>query len=231
MVRHSFTRHSFKLGQIRWWLLAVALLAVGKAGWIDAKALVAQELLKHAWEQTVNSHAQDRSVDHSQGPVASQSAHKPAYRQVHKPWPWFDSQPVAELVWPNGDQQILLAGWSGQAMAFAPGLELMDAKANSLAVDHWQQADTIMAGAHNDTHFTELENVDIGATFTLVFASGEQQHYRVASKQVRDSRDQDLLPAALTGGMQGQLMLITCYPFKGLSAGGPLRYVVTANPV
>ncbi len=208
-------RQLIRLGQLRCWLLAIALLAVTKAGWMDAKALVAQQLLKQAWEQTMENHIKGH----------------PANQQGHKPWPWFDSQPVAELVWPNGRQQVLLAGWSGQAMAFAPGLELMDANAARLAADQWQQADTIMAGAHNDTHFSELENVSIGASFSLVFASGERQIYRVASKQVRDSREQDLLPAALTGGVHGQLMLITCYPFGGLSTGGPLRYVVTANPV
>lgn len=212
-------RQFIRLGQLRWWLLAVALLAVTKAGWMDAKALVAQQLLKQAWEQTMNSYIQDNSPNQS------------ANQQAYKPWPWFDSQPVAELVWPNGRQQILLAGWSGQAMAFAPGLELMNAKADRLTAHQWQQADTIMAGAHNDTHFSALENVNIGASFTLIFASGERQTYRVASKQVRDSRDQDLLPAALTGGVHGQLMLITCYPFGGLGTGGPLRYVVVANPV
>ncbi len=35
----------------------------------------------------------------------------------------------------------------------------------------------------------------------------------------------------LTGGSSEEaLLLVTCYPFDALQAGGPLRYVVTAVP-
>lgn len=192
-------------------MLAVALLVLGKAGWMDAKALVAQQLLRQAWQQTGSDQGSDKDT--------------------HKPWPWFDSRPVAELTWPDGRRQILLQGMTGQAMAFAPGLELMDGQARTLDIAHWQLADTLIAGAHNDTHFAGLEDLSIGAELSLQFPDGTRQSYRVASKQVRDSRAHDLLPASHSGGMHGQLLLVTCYPFHALTPGGPLRYVVTANPV
>lgn len=193
--------------RFRWLMLTVAMLALGKAGWIDAKAMLAQQLLKKAWQQTV--------ID----------------RQAHKPWPWFDSQPVAELTWPDGRRQILLQGSSGQALAFAPGLELMDARGERLPAVHWQQADTLVVGGHNDTHFADLENIAVNAEFTLMFADGSRKNYRVADKRVMDSRHQLVLPTSYAGGVSGQLLLVTCYPFKALTAGGPLRYVMVANPV
>ncbi len=196
--------------RLRTWrriLLILAILALGKASWIDVKAMMAQQLLQQAWQQT----RQDQ--------------------QAHKPWPWFDSQPVAALVWPDGQQHILLQGTSGQVLAFAPGLQVLDAATNSLPVSAWQQADSLLIGAHNDTHFAELENISIGAQFGLIFASGDRQRYRVVHKRVVDSRDQRLLPAHSSGGMSGQLLLITCYPFQALSASGSLRYVVTAYPL
>lgn len=188
-------------------MLAIALSGLGKAGWMDVKAVVAQELLQQAWQKTA------------------------ADGRMYKPWPWFDSYPVAELTWPDGQRHVLLQGWSGQAMAFAPGLELMDSQARSLDIAQWQQADTLIAGAHRETHFAGLADVVTGSEFTLAFADGSQRRYRVASKQVHDTRAQDLLPATYTGGMTGQLLLITCYPFNAIAPGGPLRYVVTANPL
>ncbi len=193
--------------KFRWLMLVIAMLALLKAGWIDAKAMLAQHMLKQAWQLTI------------------------ADQQLHKPWSWFDNHPIAELTWPDGTQQILLHGSSGQALAFAPGLELMGQDGNRISVSHWQQADTLVIGGHNDTHFAELENVAVDTRFSLVFADGSRQSYQVMNKRVMDSRQQALLPTTYTGGAAGQLLLVTCYPFKALTAGGPLRYVITAIPV
>ncbi len=85
--------------------LALALGAVmtvwglAGAGWIEAKAIVAQALLRHAW-------------------VRSQETRTPA-----RPWPWADTWPVARLTVPRLDvDQIVLSGASGRTLAFGPAL-------------------------------------------------------------------------------------------------------------
>ena len=79
-------------------VFALALALGGNAGWIHAKALLAQALLQHAWTQT----------------QASGTA--------HAPWPWADTAPVARLTVPShGIDQIVLAGDSGRTLAFGPG--------------------------------------------------------------------------------------------------------------
>lgn len=85
----------------RWTALSLLIggMAVGaQAGWIHAKAGVAQHLLQNAW---------DRSV---------------ADGGSHAPWPWADTWPVARLQVPaHGIDQIVLAGDSGRTLAFGPG--------------------------------------------------------------------------------------------------------------
>jgi sortase A len=84
-------------------LLGVALVLgvagiwqVGAAGWIHAKALVAQVLLERAWQQTDGQSAVE-------------------------PWPWADTVPVARLQAPDHDvDQIVLAGATGESLAFGP---------------------------------------------------------------------------------------------------------------
>ena len=67
--------------------------------WIHAKALLAQALLRQAWDQTLR-----------QG-------------QPFKPWPWADTWPVARLQAPKyGQDLIVLAGQAGATLAFGPGL-------------------------------------------------------------------------------------------------------------
>ena len=71
---------------------------IGQGGWIHAKALLAQVLLKRAFAQTV---ATGLNV---------------------KPWPWADTWPIARVEIPRiGASAIVLEGSSGQALAFGPG--------------------------------------------------------------------------------------------------------------
>lgn len=77
--------------------LIVSLLALGRASYIDAKATLAQVLIAHAWQQTLDSGAPQR------------------------PWPWADTWPVARLLTPDGDALYVLESASGQALAFGPG--------------------------------------------------------------------------------------------------------------
>lgn len=84
-------------------LLAIASAVLGialciDAGYVHAKARVAQMLLEHAWSRTL------------------------ADGGTHAPWPWAEAAPVARLVVPRlATARIVLGGDDGRALAFAPG--------------------------------------------------------------------------------------------------------------
>ncbi len=86
-------------------LRSIALLLLLSGGflladgyWIRAKAVLAQLLLQHAWQETVVTGA------------------------IAKPWPWADTWPVARLEVPRlGIDLIVLEGESGEVLAFGPG--------------------------------------------------------------------------------------------------------------
>ncbi|MGB2131323.1 MAG: class GN sortase [Marinobacterium sp.] len=135
-----------------------------------------------------------------------------------KPWPWADHWPVARLHMDEMDiDQIVLAGDTGSVLAFGPG-ENMQAKALEFGA-------RIISG-HRDTHFAFLRDVAVGQTLSL--ADGRAQtRYRIESIQVVDSAKVRLRPESYPDG----LMLVTCYPFDALRAGGTQRLVVMASPV
>ncbi len=179
-------------------LMLVLLLAAWQlagAGWIHAKAMLAQHLLARAWE-----HTREEGVP-------------------HKPWPWADTWPAARLQAPAlGADYHVLAGTSGQALAFGPGLhEAFDGSA-----ERW----TVIAG-HRDTHFRFLQALQPGMTLRLEDIAGRVRHFRVVAIRVVDSRVETLQPPA--SGADG-LLLVTCYPFDSWQTNGPLRYVVEAQP-
>jgi sortase A len=79
-------------------LLALAAGHGARAAWIEAKARLAQHLVRAAWER-----AQQGASD-------------------ARPWPWADTRPVARLVVPGQRVDLfVLAGSSGRTMAFGPG--------------------------------------------------------------------------------------------------------------
>ena len=81
-----------------WLLLLAGLALLGHGLYIPAKALLAQHLLREAWDRTVQGE-----------------------RQV-RPWGWADTWPVARLRQPRlGIDQVVLAGASGRVLAFGPG--------------------------------------------------------------------------------------------------------------
>lgn len=92
--RRVLPRAAAALGLV---LVLGGLWQVGWAGWIHAKAMLAQVLLERAWDRTL---AGERGV---------------------RPWPWADTHPVARLEVPAlGQSQIVLAGASGRTLAFGP---------------------------------------------------------------------------------------------------------------
>ncbi|MEM7736729.1 MAG: class GN sortase [Deinococcota bacterium] len=77
--------------------LVFAIYHLSSAGYIHAKAWLAQQLMARAWQQT-------------------QVTGEP-----HKPWPWADGHPVFRLRAPEQQEQLfVLAGASGRNLAFAP---------------------------------------------------------------------------------------------------------------
>ena len=137
-----------------------------------------------------------------------------------KPWPWADTWPGAKLRVPSqGVELLVLSGDSGNALAFGPGHALASAPLGSdgLAV----------MGGHRDTHFAFLRDIQPGTRMELQLPGGKWRHYRVESARVVDSVQENLSARADSE----TLLLVTCYPFDTLEAGGPLRYAVRARPM
>tara|TARA_R110002049_G_scaffold114812_8_gene266161 strand:+ start:2197 stop:2817 length:621 start_codon:yes stop_codon:yes gene_type:complete len=139
--------------------------------------------------------------------------------QVVKPWPWADTWPVGRLQVPELDVDLfILEGDSGNALAFGPGRALPSAQLGS--------AGTAVVGGHRDTHFAFLEELRKGHQMQVQVPSGERREYLVEEVRVVDSRIESLT----VDDTSNALLLVTCYPFDAIQAGGGLRYVVTAVP-
>ena len=138
--------------------------------------------------------------------------------EIHKPWEWADMHPVMKLSSSKHDQSfIVLSGDKGNSLAFAPGYNI-----NSF-MPH--QGGTTVISAHRDTHFRFLEEVVMSDIFELTDESNRTASYVVTEIKIIDSTKQDIS----IHSDQDELKLVTCFPFDGIVAGGPLRYVVTAK--
>ena len=134
-----------------------------------------------------------------------------------KPWPWADTRAIAILEVPRlGLREIVLEGSSGRNLAFGPAL------LNTTQIEH--ASDRILSG-HRDTHFRFLKEIKTGDLLRLHTAT-EIRDYRVSFQEAVDSRRQQLV----IDNSIDRLTLLTCYPFEATTAGGPLRWVVTALP-
>jgi sortase A len=174
-------------------LAIIGLILFGQGAYIHAKALVAQVLLDRAFDKTI------------------------ATGQATKPWSWADTWPVARIeVKRLHARAIVLAGSSGQALAFGPGHveRTPDAGERGVAV----------YSAHRDTHFAFLKNVVAGDEIDVTRDDGRSFRYRVDTISVVRFDDSGIDP--LTGGHQ--LVLSTCWPFDALTQG-PERYLVHAT--
>jgi sortase A len=177
-------------------LLALAgLILLGQGGYIHAKAILAQILLERAFTESIAS------------------GHET------KPWSWADTWPVARIeVKRIHASTIVLAGSSGQALAFWPGHveRTPDAGERGVAV----------YSAHRDTHFRFLRDVAIGDEIDITRSDGRKFRYRAdAISIVRfDASGID----SLAGGYE--LVLSTCWPFDALTPG-PDRYLLHATMI
>lgn len=135
-----------------------------------------------------------------------------------RPWSWADTWPVARLSFPRlGINQIVLAGTSGRVLAFGPGQLHGTGPAFGISV----------ISGHRDTHFRWLQELRNGDHLVLALPGAETRRYRVSELSVHHEAETGLL---LPSG-KPQLVLLTCYPFRAVFPGGPLRYVVTADEI
>ena len=166
----------------------------GQGAYIHAKALLAQVLLESAWAATLDG------------------------QKEVKPWPWADTWPVSRLSVPSlGVSRIVLAGVSGQSLAFGPG-RLPDAGAG-------QRPFNIVIAGHRDTHFRFLRKLKYGDHISLQTDTSRNLDFTVSRISIVDENN----PALLKTGATSMLTLITCYPFDAIRPGGPLRYIVQAK--
>lgn len=141
-------------------LFSTSLWQLASAGWIQGKAIIAQQLLYHAWKQSLND--------------SDDSLH-------HKPWPWADTWPVAKLSIPQHHiEQIILAGDGGNSLAFAPGYSFASATPNS--------GGTTVISAHRDTHFSFLKSLNKD-DFIYIETADQTLSYQVYDIKIADSTD------------------------------------------
>jgi sortase A len=174
-------------------LALTGLVLFGQGAYIHAKALLAQVLLERAFNEAIASGRET------------------------KPWSWADTWPVARIeVKRLNASAIVLAGSSGQALAFGPGHveRTPDAGERGVAV----------YSAHRDTHFRFLRDVAIGDEIVVTRRDGKAFRYRAdASSVVRfDASGIDPLSDRY------ELVLTTCWPFDAVTPG-PMRYLLHAT--
>jgi sortase A len=170
------------------WLISDAL-------YIRAKAALAQVLLNRAFAAEI------------------------AAGTVVKPWPWADTWPAARIEVPRlRARAIVLAGGSGQALAFGPGhLERTPDPG---------EPGTAVYAAHRDTHFAFLGQIEAGDEIVVTRRDQVTVRFRVTGTQVVRWNSSGIDPAA----PGRHLALVTCWPL-GSVLPGPLRFVVNADLV
>ena len=177
-------------------VLALAgLWLIGDALYIRAKAVLAQVLLDRAFAAEVTSGA------------------------IVKPWSWADTWPVARIEVPRlAAHAIVLAGGSGQALAFGPGHLERTPDAGDPG--------TAVYAAHRDTHFAFLGRIEAGDDIVVTRRDGATARFRVTHMQVVPWDSSGIDPTA----PGRHLGLVTCWPLNS-AVPGPLRYVVHADMV
>jgi len=165
----------------------------GQAAIIYGKAHMAKWLIANAWESTL---AQQTNI---------------------KPWPWADTWPVAKISFPNKETFYILAGSTGNSLAFGPG------HISNTALPGTPGASVI--GGHRDTHFALLEHISPEQTINIQNQQGQWQKYTINKTWVANSNTEPLL----INDKENSIHMITCYPFRTLQARGPERFIAYAT--
>jgi sortase A len=174
-------------------VLALAgLVLFSQGAYTHAKALLAQILLERAFTETIATGRQT------------------------KPWSWADTWPVARIeVKRLHASAIVLAGSSGQALAFGPGHVELTPNAG--------ERGTTVYSAHRDTHFRFLRDIVVGDEIDVTRNDGRMFRYRADASSVVRFDASGINP--LSNGYE--LVLSTCWPFEALTSG-PDRYLLHA---
>jgi sortase A len=176
-------------------ILLAGLLLFSKGLYMQSKALLAQQLLSFAWGR----HMQDG--------------------ELHKAWPWADSEPFAQLRIAGQDPLIVLAGASGSNLAFAPAWMVSSARFD-------RGGNSVLAG-HNDTHFKMLKDIILGDELIVTTVLNSPLFFQVIDISIVNQSDLSVLHAQ----EQETVTLITCYPFDSHIINSDLRYVVVAKRI
>lgn len=189
-------------------LMSASVITLASAFWIEAKAEVAQWLVAQSWAEQLAATNKNKI----------------------KPWPWADMTVAGKLTVDElGIERFVFDNDRPRTLAFGAGLATgSGAAARGPAAS--RSASAVKAArvvsAHRDTHFKFLQHVELGMTVEFEDAYGQVSSYEVTETAVVDSRT-EALPVATDSGA---LVLVTCFPFDAIAAGGPLRFVVTAKP-
>lgn len=136
-----------------------------------------------------------------------------------KPWWWADTKAIATLEVPRLNKRLfVMQDDSGESLAFGPGH--LNASAQISQGGH------VMIAGHRDSHFAFLKKIKTGDLIQTTNFDQKSLQYRVTEAYILDTRTEDLLKY-----QHDELTLITCYPFDSVISGGPLRYIVNAEPV
>ena len=192
-------------------ITAAALLIVGgllciNASWLPAKAWLSQQLIQYSWQQAMAVKTAG---------LASKDSHV-----AIKPWPWADTFPIAELAFERLKKNIVvLNGGDPTTLAFSAGAVA--------PFNQTQASKPFVVAGHRDSHFAFLADVTLKDVIHLTNRQGQAKKYQVQSIDIVDaSLGQLPLPAD-----ESVLVLITCYPFEGLSSNANQRYVINAKAV
>jgi sortase A len=166
--------------------------------YIYAKAEFAQYLIAHAWQKNLMSDEQ------------------------HKPWPWADTHPVAELIIKDKSWYVL-SGASGRNLAFAPAHV-------SSTPQPGNKGNSVIVG-HRDTQFNSLKWLSKGDIIEVKTKHNRQKFkvmmLRVAHQSQTEYMQNNTDKSALDED-QPYLTLITCYPFDSIMPDPTHRYIVRA---
>ena len=176
-------------------LMCAALLwEIGAAVYPAAKAGLGHWLVQRAWERTMAS-----------GTAA-------------RPWPWAGIYPVARLIVPTRNiELVLLAGERAASLAWGP-----------VHVD-----DTALPGAIGESVVAGSAQSQLGFVRDLVrgdlliveTALGDRKYFQVQSTRIADVRDLRWAQSA----RRPRLTLVTGYPFDAPVTSVSLRFVVVAE--
>jgi len=141
-------------------------------------------------------------------------------KKPSQPWPWADTQTIAKMdIVRINKSMILLKGVDPTTLAFSAGVMHQYSTLNN-------DQPYVVAG-HRDTHFSFLQEIQIQDVIKIEDINGNKQSYKVESVNIIDSEQSPLL----LNISKPELILITCYPFNAIRAGGSLRYMVKAKRI